>query len=282
MSHVSESLTLGKDRDDSRLSYRRRLVLSAAGLAIPATALEIGACDNPTIRERDGFAVRYADYFSGEELRRTHASNPRRDASRIVDVDYVVKGPLISPYIHEQMELVVANHVIEHICNPINWLRDIASICSPEAAIFLAVPDQRFTFDYLKQPTDITNIVRAYEERKVQPDAYDVARMRYLHTRVDAGALWEGGAPPVAPSQTTASYRSILERARADAESAYTDVHCMFFTSDSFVHIFSELHRSGYIPWQVKLLCDVERGGNEFYVLLERDDASSEQVNGAA
>lgn len=45
----------------------------------------------------------------------------------------------------------------------------------------------------------------------------------------------------------------------------------MFYTSDSFTHVFAEQHRSGFIPWQVKVLREVAPGGNEFHVLLTLD-----------
>lgn len=264
-------LLLERDRDDSRLSWQRRQILAGAGLDKPGVALEIGAFDNPTVRPRDGFDVRYADYFSSDELRQKHSGNPRRDLSRIVEVDYVVKGPRLSPFIDDRCDLIVANHVIEHVCDPIGWLVDIASFCTARATIFMAVPDQRFTFDYFKQPTDIGCIVRAHEERKERPDRFDVARMRYLHTRVDALALWDGRARPVRPGPDRPTYRQILENARVEAEAGYVDVHCTYYTVDSFMQVFGELHRSGYVPWSVELLADVSRGGNEFYVMLGRD-----------
>jgi hypothetical protein len=264
-------LTFKRDQDDSRLSWRRRQILSGANLATPRIALEIGAFDNPTVRSRDGFDVRYADYFSSEELRCKYADNPRRDLSRIVEVDYVVKGPRLSPFIPDRVDLVIANHVIEHLSDPIGWLVDVASFCTAGASIFMAVPDQRFTFDYFKQPTDIGCIVRAHDERKDRPDPYDVARMRYLHTRVDPLALWDGAAMPARPGNDRPTYRQILERARMEVETGYIDVHCTYYTADSFMQVFEELYRSQYLPWRVELLNEVERGGNEFCVLLKRD-----------
>lgn len=264
------ALTLGKDRDDSRLSYRRRQVLSSAQLERPRVALEVGAFDNPTLRTRDGFQVFYADYFSADELRARHAGNPRRDPGRIVDVDYVIKGPRLSPFIHEKIDLLVANHVVEHLSNPIDWLDDATRFCMPQAAVFLAVPDKRFTFDYLKQPTDIADLVAAHEQGKTAPDAVDVARMRWLHTRVDAAALWQGGAAPELPARPSVSFREIMERSREEVSQGYTDVHCSYYTSESFMHIFRELYRSGYIAWQPELINDVDPGGNEFHVLLSR------------
>ena len=200
----SDTLALERDREGTRLSWRRRQILTGACLRKPGVALEIGAFDNPTVRPCDGFEVRYADYFSSDELRQKYADNPRRDLSRIVEVDYVVKGPHLSPFIRDKVDLVLANHVIEHVSNPIGWLVDMASFCTEQANIFLAVPDKRFTFDYFKQSTDVGCLVRAYEERKDRPDAYDIARMRYLHAKVDPLALWDADTPrcvlaPIAP-----------------------------------------------------------------------------------
>lgn len=252
------------------MSLKRRRVLASAGLRVPSVALEVGPFDNPTLRSRDGFTVRYADYFSADELRGKAANNPRRTCDRIVEVDYVIKGPRLSPFIPDTIDLVIANHVIEHICDPIGWLSDVACFCSQDAAIFLTVPDQRFTFDIHKQPTDVTSIVRAHEEAKTQPDVYDVARMRYLHTRVDALSLWNGDPPPEKRNRMALSYRQILEQARTEVAQGYVDVHCHFYTTDSFMSIFSELSLCNYIPWEAELLRDVEPGGNEFCVLLRR------------
>src|SRR5688500_12968257 len=92
-------LVLDRDQNDTSSSLKRRRVLTSAKLHAPVVALEVGAFDNPTIRSRDGFTVRYADYFSAEELRTKYANHPRRTPARIVDVDYVIKGPKLSPFV---------------------------------------------------------------------------------------------------------------------------------------------------------------------------------------
>lgn len=263
-------LTLGRHPLDSVRSFRRRRVLNSARLPVPDVALELGAFDNPTLRASDGFTVRYADYLSTEQMLATWKDHPGHAASRIVPVDYVVKGATVSPFIPDRVDLVVANHVIEHICNPIGWLCDIASICTERGAVFLAVPDQRYTFDYHKRPTDITALVQAYEEGKNEPDLWDVARMIHLHVPVDAGSLWAGGEAPAKPGLAGRSFREILERARERLHKGRADVHSHFYTAASFVHVFAELARSDYIPWSVELLSDVEPGANEFCVLLRR------------
>jgi hypothetical protein len=259
---------LDKADKDTRISWTSRKILSSAEINVPSLAMEIGAFDNPTLRSTDGFEVRYIDHFAPDELRALHARNVRRNFDRLVNVDYVIKGPRMSEHIAEKADLIVANHVIEHICNPVAWLQDIASFSNEGATIFLSVPDQRYTFDLLKQQTDVTDLVGAYERGKEQPDEYDVARMRHLHIRVDAAALWRGEPAPQAPKETAKSYREQLERARCEVQNGYVDTHCSFYTSTSFLHVYRELFRSGYIPWEVELLDDVTPGGNEFHALL--------------
>jgi hypothetical protein len=73
------------------------------------------------------------------------------------------------------------------------------------------------------------------------------------------------------PGADRPTYRKILERARAEASTGYVDVHCTYYSADSFIEVFQELHRSRYVPWRVELLAGVERGGNEFYALLTKD-----------
>lgn len=87
----TDRLVLGRDRDDSRPSWRRRQIVSAAALPRPALALEIGSFDNPTLGTRDGLDVRHVDPFS-----------------RIVDVGYVVSGPRLSPFIAAKVDFLVA------------------------------------------------------------------------------------------------------------------------------------------------------------------------------
>lgn len=266
----TETLVLEGNPTGTSSSLMRRQMLNAGRLPVPGVALEVGAFDNPTLHAEDGFAVRYADYFSAEELRVEAARNPRRSIERMVGVDYVIKGPRLSPFIPESIGLLVANHVVEHLPDPIGWLRDVALMCTDDAAIFMAVPDRRYTFDLYKQPSDIVSLVRAFDERKEQPDAYDIARMRYLHQRVDAKAVWASGKRPPMPGRTEGGFRKVMEQAAAQAAAGYVDVHCHYYTAGSFLHIFTELFESGYLPWKVELVGDVQRGSNEFHVVFRR------------
>lgn len=80
--------------------------------------LEIGALNSPAYR-RPTFNVSYVDYASREELAKKGHANPRYQFDGLVDVDYVVSGIPYREVIAQKFDLVVANHVIEHIVDPI-------------------------------------------------------------------------------------------------------------------------------------------------------------------
>jgi len=77
--------------------------------------LEIGALDSPTFPERN---INYLDWFSRDELMAELAENPRHTADRIVDPEYVVKDKRFAEHIDARFDVVIANHVIEHVADP--------------------------------------------------------------------------------------------------------------------------------------------------------------------
>ena len=90
--------------------------------------LEIGPLYRPRVSPTHD--VRYVDHYSTEELRAGYAVNavaaPFLDD--IVEVDYVLRdGATIASATKEDapFDYVVASHVIEHVVDPIGWLRDI-------------------------------------------------------------------------------------------------------------------------------------------------------------
>ena len=247
----------------------RREQITNARLAPDVRVLEIGAFDNATVIAEDGVEVRYADYFSAEELKAKHVDNPRRRIAHVCMVDYVIKGPFLSAHIGEKFDLIIANHVIEHLPNTIGWLADIRKISSPGARLFLTVPDMRFCFDYLKRPTDAIDLIKSFDEGKCQPDVYDIARMAYHHVRVDAAQIWAGAPMPATPASLNRDLARTMADARRQAAQGYVDVHCNYYTRESFSSIFHDIYRVGLIPWKLMFVSDIRRDDCEFYVMLE-------------
>lgn len=244
---------------------RRGFIEARSGPA--GRVLEIGAFDNPTFRREAGDHVRYLDYFSAEELRAAHAGNARRDLAATVAVDYVVKSNDFAAAVEGPYDLVVANHVIEHIPDPVHWFAQLAGLLAEGGRIFLAVPDRRYTFDYFRRESNALQMLRAHRDRLDRPDPWQLAEHLYYHQRVDLAALWAGQRP--APFAPRFSLAEALRRAEARA-GEYVDCHCWVFTPPSFRAVIRDLRSAGAIDLAVEHLEGPRQGTNEFWTLLRR------------
>ncbi|MBV9077071.1 MAG: methyltransferase domain-containing protein, partial [Methylobacteriaceae bacterium] len=141
---------------DWRRERRRRLLAHVD----PAreTGLELGPRTSPIVTREDGHVL-YADRLSTPELRafyRDTIEAGELDPAAFVDVDLVVPdGASLAAALGERgpVDYVVASHVLEHLADPVGWLADIAACLREGGHLCLAVPDKRFTFDHLREPT---------------------------------------------------------------------------------------------------------------------------------
>ena len=254
----------------SRVANRRRSFLSKNSFQGRIRVLEIGAFDNPTISSRDDLDIAFMDAYRHDELVRAHKTNPRRRLDRIVEVNYVVADLHISRHIHEKFDLIIANHVIEHIPDPIKWLDELGRIAAPQATLFLTIPDMRYCFDCLKQPSDLVDLYRAHTMGKTRPDQFDIARSIYYHAKVAPADFWKNTPIQITRARTD-RFREAIELAAQKALKRQ-DVHCFQFTTETFREIMTELYLSKFSPWKLIEVSPVMEGDCEFY--------SSFRING--
>ncbi len=62
-----------------------------------------------------------------------------------------------------------ASHVLEHVPNPIRWFEDVCSILAPGGKLHLKIPDSRYTFDFRRRPSGLSDLVAAYVEDRTRP-----------------------------------------------------------------------------------------------------------------
>jgi hypothetical protein len=181
-------------------------------------------------------------------------------------VDFVLRNSTLQDTVTERPDLVIANHVIEHVPDIIRWLQDIRAIIASRGYLFLSVPDRRFTFDYFKPHTDAVDLIRAYDEKLVKPSKYQILRHLYYHAEVNHRDAWDGRYPP--DHLHRLSFSEAIGKAQGLSEH-YTDVHCYIFTNETFKRILDDLAESGLVPWSTSAVSDVNRNENEFRVLLQ-------------
>jgi len=118
--------------------------------------LEIGAFTQPTDIPPDR-TVEYYDRFPADVLRTFYDENCGR--------------PLVEPKYHGNAEMLdgvdagksfdflIANHVIEHLEDPIRFLKEIARVLKPGGRALLTAPNKRFSFDQNRELTRFDHLV---------------------------------------------------------------------------------------------------------------------------
>lgn len=247
----------------------------------PATQIgvEIGPLMRPIITREMG-AIRYVDHATTEELRAKYASSSLIDVNKIVNVDYVWGEKRLAELMQDELpfDYVLASHVIEHVPNFVGWLKEIYAVLKPGGILTLAIPDQRYCFDYYRFPTTAADVIDAYlrDARKPSPrNIFDhfVSVVSWRNTLVWATS------PPEKELVPIHSENQAWENACNSFEKdVYIDVHCWVFTPPSFFNLLRALITLNLFDFTVKQFFETE--GCEFFVSLEAvspDLAASER-----
>lgn len=230
-----------------------------------ASVLEIGALDAPTFTSPD-IDVEYLDWFSRKELAAMHADHEHRRADRMVEVSHVVKRKRFSIEVPRRFDLVIANHVIEHIPDPITWFSECEQVTKPDGALFLSVPDRNYTFDYVRRESTFVDLLRAQQLDLEKPDFFQILGAIYYYRPVRAKEMWEGTAEEKLKRGRFTAAEAIAHAKARSRE--YSDVHCHVFTRDSFVELIDDLRDAGHVRWRIEAVDQVRPHQNEFHVLL--------------
>ena len=247
--------------------------------------LEIGPLYRP--RVSPDHDVRYVDHYSTEELRAGYAVNAVAGPfiDEIVDVDYVLRdGATIASATKDDapFDYVVASHVIEHVVDPIGWLRDIREILAPGGLISLVVPDKRFCFDVNRDLTAAQDWIDWYLRGLESPSFAQLfdffAHVTTLNGSVDTAALWAG------PVDYRDVRRSDVADPDADALAAclkhretgeYKDIHAGVYTPESFLGLLRIAMKLELLDFEVAYFESTPVNTLEFYVTLRKTLRSS-------
>ena len=95
-----------------------------------------------------------------------HFPELRSKASALVPVSILldINQDDFSELIDHQFDFFVANHLIEHLINPIRFLENIYNVMPPDSVLYLAVPDKDYTFDRFRDLTTNDHLWQEYKE----------------------------------------------------------------------------------------------------------------------
>jgi len=125
--------------------------------------LEIGALHQPAPVPKD-CTVEYCDAYSKEELTDIY---PELPPEAILEVHHVcdLDKDGLAPFRDRPFDFVIANHVLEHVANPIRSLEEIFRVTRRKGLVVLSVPDQDYASDKNRELTSFDHLLDEYRRR---------------------------------------------------------------------------------------------------------------------
>ncbi|ABS15444.1 class I SAM-dependent methyltransferase [Brucella anthropi] len=221
--------------------------------------------------ERVEGRVFFADHCSHEELKEKYKNDPLVSQMDLAPVDFVISdGDLErgckreAPY-----DVIIASHVIEHVPNLVGWLVSVRNLLCDGGVLCLAVPDKRFTFDYLRRLTTVKDVDEAQAENRMRPSLDTVCDSYRNVIGIGPGTLWEAkpdlNANPVGwPSHV------VQEKIKAHLRGEYVDVHCWVFTPWQFLSLIGHIVSRYDVGFDLRYFRTTQPNEEEFHVQLEK------------
>ena len=128
--------------------------------------VEFGPLNNPLPVNPEKATLVYADRLSKEEALALFPEL-RDIAQNIVEPDLIVDFndlQALTALGNHEFDFIIANHFIEHLVNPIQFLEGCSTILREDGKLFLTVPDRDHTFDCHRKLTTQKHLWRDYQK----------------------------------------------------------------------------------------------------------------------
>jgi SAM-dependent methyltransferase len=117
--------------------------------------IEIGALHRP-LTVPEAARVTYVDRFPEEELRRHY---PELSGQPLAPVSVLGSAQDLSAFADGSLDFVIANHLLEHLEDPIKALKEFHRVLRKDGVLYLALPDPRVSFDRDRQLTSLEHLL---------------------------------------------------------------------------------------------------------------------------
>ncbi len=151
------------------------------------------------------------------------------------------------------MDFVVANHLLEHLENPIAGMREMLRVIRPGGVLYLALPDPRVTFDVDRQLTPVEHVLDEY-------------RNGTAHTREAHFTEWVANAEKHIEWMQKAHVTTGAERVRELMELDYS-IHFHVWRPDTFLEfVVAATAEAGLEMELVEFI--PRQGGDDEYIFV--------------
>jgi len=215
---------------------------------LSGSGIEIGALHRPVYAPH--LAVQYVDRLSKEQLLKEY---PELKGLDIVEADILDDAESLETIKDSSQDFVIANHVIEHMVDPIKSLLAWQRVLRPGGRLYLAVPDKRKTFDQERELTSIDHLLDDFQNPSKERD---FIHFQDFASKVSCKVF---GLRPIDEAE---------ELARELYESNYS-IHYHVWTEHSFREFLKTVQKE-IAEWQCKELAFRPTKRDEFILVLEK------------
>jgi SAM-dependent methyltransferase len=120
--------------------------------------IEFGALDFPLALPPEA-TVTYADFQPVERVKQLFSVEKNVATPHLVSDLETMHG-----IASDSQDFVIANHVMEHVEDPLKALRSVSRVLRTNGVAYLALPDKRFTFDKDRAITPLDHLLRDHAE----------------------------------------------------------------------------------------------------------------------
>jgi len=195
--------------------------------------IEIGALNNP-LEVPNGVSISYVDRAPERELRRQYGELA---SERFVPIDIIGDAHDLSAIATESVDFVIANHLLEHLEDPLRGLQEMTRVLRRNGVLYLALPDPRATFDRDRELTSIEHVVTEFREGT-------------SHTREAHFTEWVATAEPLVEWMQAAGVGGGPERVRDLMKLDYS-IHFHVWRPDTFLEVVSAARREAGVEMEL-------------------------------
>ena len=107
--------------------------------------------------------VEYCDAISKKQAIKLF---PEIKHHKLVDVKYIcnLDKEGLSIFKDDSYDFIILSHVIEHVANPINVVKELFRVIRPGGIVLIAAPDKTYTFDKKRHITPFQHLLEEYKQ----------------------------------------------------------------------------------------------------------------------
>jgi len=204
--------------------------------------MEIGALNMP-FSVSDRVEVLYSDVMTPEQV------NAHHPGSKLPDI---VSDSERYPTLNDNsLDFIIANHVLEHLTDPIQALKEWFRILKTNGILYLTIPDKRFTFDKERNRTPLSHLV-ADHGSTLEPRRRNYAHLLEWATHVEK-------LPPHSPT-----WKAWIERQLANGYS----VHNHVWVLEDILELLDYMREKEGVTFHLAAGTDTHPNDIEFILIL--------------